>query len=41
MGEYDRYGIPYDEAIEKVKEVMKDAIVVGHDIKSDERVLCF
>lgn len=40
-GEYDHNGIPYDEAIKEVKELLKSAIMVGHDIESDERALCF
>ena len=36
-----RNGIPYDEAIAEVKSLLKDTIVVGHDIRSDERALCF
>ena len=39
--EYHRNGIPYDEAIVEVKELLRDAIVVGHDIASDEKALCF
>ena len=39
--ELRRNGIPYDEAIDEVKELLRDAIVVGHNIKSDERALCF
>jgi DNA polymerase III epsilon subunit-like protein len=33
-------GIPYDEAMDQVKSLLKDAIVVGHDIESDECALC-
>ena len=36
-----RNGMPYDEAMEQVKSLLKDAIVVGHNIKSDESALCF
>ena len=36
-----RNGIPYDEAMAQVKSLLKDAIVVGHDIRNDERALCF
>ena len=36
-----RNGIPYNEAMAQVKGLLKDAIVVGHDIRSDERALCF
>lgn len=31
--EFDHNGIPYDEAIEEEKALLKDAIVVGYDIK--------
>ena len=36
-----RNGIHYDQAVVEVKSLLKDAIVVGHDIRSDERALCF
>ena len=36
-----RNGIHYDEAMVEVKSLLKDAIVVGHNIQSDERALCF
>ena len=36
-----RNGIPYNEAMAQVKSLLKDTIVVGHDIRSDERALCF
>ena len=34
-------GICYDDAMVEVKSLLKDAIVVGHNIESDERALCF
>ena len=34
-------GICYDDAMVEVKRLLKDAIVVGHNIESDERALCF
>ena len=33
--------IPYDEAMDQVKSLLKNAIMVGHNIQSDERALCF
>jgi DNA polymerase III epsilon subunit-like protein len=32
-------GIPYEEAIVEVKDILKDAIVVGHNIRCDFRAL--
>ena len=32
-------GIPYEEAILEVKEILKDAIVVGHNIRCDFKAL--
>lgn len=40
-GGYTAMASPYDEVIVEVKELLKDATVVGHDIKSEERALCF
>ena len=34
-----RNGIPYEVAILEVKDLLRDAIVVGHDIKHDFRAL--
>lgn len=34
-------GIHYDQAMVEVKSLLKDAIVVGHDIESDEKALRF
>ena len=34
-----RNGIPYNEAMAQVKGLLKGAIVVGHDIRNDERAL--
>ena len=35
-----RNGVPYDEAMDKVKSLLKNDIVVGHNIRCDERALC-
>ena len=34
-----RNGIPYEQAIEKVRELLRDAIVVSHNVISDFHVL--
>ena len=34
-----RNGIPYEEAIEEVRELLRDAIVVGHNVLCDFRAL--
>ena len=34
-----RNGIPYKQAIEEVRELLRDAIVVGHNVISDFRAL--
>ena len=33
-------GVPYDEAMDEVKSLLRNDIVVGHNIRSDERALC-
>lgn len=33
--------MPYDRAMTEVKKLLKDAIVVGHNIKLDEHALVF
>ena len=39
-GDYHN-GIPYDEAMDQVKNWLNNNIVVGHNIRSNERALCF
>ena len=35
-----RNGVSYDEAMDEVKSLLKDVIVVGHNIRCDEQALC-